>query len=75
MKITRGKLGKILARKDTYNEKKKGNYMTDQYISVGSLSATDKTVPVVCVWRHILMERASTHMWTLIHKFAMQKYG
>ena len=30
-------------------KEKKGNYMTKQYISVGSLSATDNTVPVVCV--------------------------
>ena len=39
------------------------------------LMAADDTVPVVCVWRHILVERASTQTWTLILQPSMQKYG
>ena len=26
------------------------------------------------VWRYILVERASTHVWTLIHQLSMHKY-
>ena len=36
--------------------------------------ATDDTVPVKCVWRHILVERASAHMLTLIHQLSMHKH-
>ena len=36
--------------------------------------AADNTVPVVCVWRYILVERTSAHMWTLIHHPPMHKH-
>ena len=47
-----------------------------QRLSYGSLvcSAADDTVPVVCVWRHILMERACTQTWTLIHQPFIHKH-
>ena len=47
-----------------------------QRLSYGSLvcSAADDTVPVVCVWRHILMERACTQTWTLILQPSMHKH-
>ena len=37
--------------------------------------STTHAVSVVCAWRYILVERASTHMWTLVHQLSMYKYG
>ena len=75
--LINNKLHKVACRAAKgWGDRKQRSYGTHKVACCGLFNglATDNTVPVVCVWRHILVERASTQTWKLILQSSMHKH-